>query len=199
MTRDTHSKSTDLWLLPEDEAQLGQHIGAVLPEAAWRCSQPGPKGLHQVHLHPSIESALNCGGTQTFVDLPAGATLPVDIVRTEGVPPATGPASAAVMQLLRSRLIEDEHDPHFRSGRLAVRWRESETGPDIHRALAEQTRLIWSALRTATHPAHVQDANSRGITGMRIGQAALETVARHNILLGRPGAHRFHLVSTSKH
>jgi len=46
MPRDTHSKSTDVWLLAEDEVVQGEHMNAVLAEAAWRCSQFGRRGLH---------------------------------------------------------------------------------------------------------------------------------------------------------
>jgi hypothetical protein len=58
--------------MPADEVLLGQRIAEVLPASGWHCSHPGPLGLHQVHLHSSIESALACGSTQAFLGLPAG-------------------------------------------------------------------------------------------------------------------------------
>lgn len=199
MAPDRHTTTTDLWLLPEDEAVLGQHIRAAFPEAAWRCSQPGPLGLHQLHLHPTLEAALACGGVQAFLSLPIGASLPDDIEPVEGVQRPTGPPSQAGVQLLRSDMVAFGGE-HFRSGRLAVRWFESEVGPDMHRLLTHQTSTIWTALKAATRVAHIEQTNGRRLTGTRIGRSAHDKVLRDNITLGRPGSERFRLINpTERH
>ncbi|GAA1994174.1 hypothetical protein [Catenulispora subtropica] len=189
--------STDLWLLPEDEVLLGQHITAAFPDAAWRCSQPGPRSLHQLHLHPTIETALTCGGVQAFLSLPIGASLPADVEPVDGVRPPTGPPTRAIVQLLRSQIVSFS-DEHFRSGRLAVRWFESDVDPDTHRLLPSQTRAIWTALKAATRVAHIERPNGSRLTGTRIGPAAHDKVLRDSIALGRPGAERFQLIKPAR-
>jgi len=197
--RDRHTTTTDLWLLPEDEAVLGQHIHAAFPGAAWRCSQPGPRGLHQVHLHPTLEAALACGKVQAFLSLPVGASLPDDIEPVDGVKPSTGPPSQAGVQFLRSDMV-NFGGGYFRSGRLAVRWFASDVGPDMHCLLTSQTRAIWTALKAATRVAHIQRANGSQLTGTRIGRSAHDKVIRDNITLGRAGADRYQLIKpTERH
>lgn len=181
--------------MPADEVLLGKRIAEVLPAAGWHCSHPGPLGLHQVHLHASIESALGCGSTQAFLGLPAGASLPTTIVPAPGVSAPCGPPIAAVVQLLCSRLRTDERGEFFESGRLAVRWFEPEVGPETHQTLTEQTRLVWTALRTATRPAAIETAVGRRTTGTRIGPAAHDQVIRQQVPLAGPGGERFRLVN----
>ncbi|MGV9703131.1 hypothetical protein [Streptomyces sp. NPDC003483] len=57
VTPGSRTKTTDVWALPEDEQGIGQCISEALPQSGWLCSHPGPKGLHQVHLHASLEEA----------------------------------------------------------------------------------------------------------------------------------------------
>ncbi|MGW4202701.1 hypothetical protein [Streptomyces sp. NPDC004726] len=181
--------------MPADEVLLGQRIAEAVPSSGWHCSHPGPPGLHQVHLHASIESALGCGGTQAFLGLPAGASLPPAIIPAAGVSTPLGPPASAVVQLLRSRLRRDEQGEFLESGRLAVRWSEPEVGPETHRTLTEHTRLIWTALRASTRPAVIETADGRRTSGMRIGPAARNGVIRHGVLLAHPGVQRFRLVN----
>lgn len=167
---------------------------------AWRCSQPGPPGLHQVHLHPTLSAALDCGprgGVQAFLHLPIGAALPDGVLPVDGVGTPAGPKPQAIVQLLRSTMIE-AGDKHFRSGRLAVKWYRSEVGPEMHDLLTGQVGKIWTALKATTRVAHVEDSNGRGLPGTRIGPAAHAMVLRDGILLGRPGAHRFRLLDTAQ-
>lgn len=186
--------STDIWLLPEDEILLGQRIGAAFPDAAWLCSQPGPYGLHQLHLHPTVEAALTCGGVQAFLSLPIGSSPCDDVVPVNGVQSPTGPPTQAVVQLLRSQMVNFGGE-HFRSGRLAVRWFESDVDPDTHRLLTSQTRTIWTSLKAATRVAYIERPDGRRLTGTRIGPAAHDKVIRDTIALGRPGAERFQLIN----
>jgi hypothetical protein len=181
--------------MPADEVLLGQRIAEVLPSSGWHCSHPGPPGLHQVHLHASIESALDCGSTQAFLGLPAGASLPPLIIPAAGVTTPVGPPTAAVVQLLRSRVRTDERGEFFESGRLAVRWFEPEVGPEMHRDLTEQTRLIWTVLRAVTRPAVIEAPDGRRTSGLRIGPVARDEVARRQMPLARPGIQRFRLVN----
>lgn len=191
----SRTKTTDTWLMPADEVLLGQRIAEVLPSSGWHCSHPGPLGLHQVHLHSSIESALGCGSTQAFLGLPAGASLPVTIIPAPGVSAPCGLPIAAVVQLLCSRLRTDGRGEFFESGRLAVRWFEPEVGPEMHQTLTEQTRLIWTALRAATRPAVLETADGRRTMGTRIGPDARDKVIRQQVPLARPGIQRFRLVN----
>ncbi|MFB6525147.1 hypothetical protein [Streptomyces sp. NPDC056399] len=191
----SRTKATDTWLTPADEVLLGQRIAEVLPSSGWLCSHPGPVGLHQVHLHDSIESALGCGSTQAFLSLPAGASLSPAIIPAAGVRTPVGPPTAAVVQLLRSRLRTDERGEFFESGRLAVRWFEPEVGPEMHQTLTEQTRLIWAALRAVTRPAVIEAPDGRRTSGLRIGPAARDEVIRQQVPLARPGVQRLRLVT----
>ncbi|CCH33363.1 hypothetical protein ABZ816_18435 [Actinosynnema sp. NPDC047251] len=184
----SRTKTTDLWLLPEDEAQVGRRIGEVLP-AAWMCSQPGPVGLHQVHLHATVEAAVGCGGVQAFLLLPAGAAAPDAVEVTDGVVTDPDLPHAAIVQLLRSRV----RDEVFGCGRLAVRWSEPEVGPEVHRVLGEQTAEVWRAFRAATRPAALVDAGGRTLSGTRIGDAARELATRTGIPLTRNGGPHWHL------
>ncbi|MFE0425251.1 hypothetical protein, partial [Streptomyces sp. NPDC058953] len=194
----SRTTTTTVWLLPEDEAVVGERIAEALPEAAWLCSQPGPVGLHQVHLHPSVTEALICGsGVQALLPLPAGAAAPPGVVAADGVPTGHGPdhdpdhgsghGSAAVVQLLCARRVREDGEEVFRAGRLAVRWSEPEAGPATHRLLTEQTRLIWRALRSATRPAHVVTAGGQRVSGLRIGPAARDLVSATGMALDRWG------------
>ncbi|MFC5185461.1 hypothetical protein [Actinomadura harenae] len=190
----SRTKSTDLWLLPPDEELLDAGVDRALPGAGWMCSHPGPVGLHQVHLHRTVRQAMECGGRQAFIPLPARASLPETAELTDGVEPRSPEPLQAIVQLLRSDLYEDEHGEHFRAGRLAVRWFEPEVGPALHAVLTEQTRLLWRALRTATQPAPVIDQFERRTSGARIGPAAREMVLDQVLPLTRGGWARFRLV-----
>ncbi|MFF9347237.1 hypothetical protein [Streptomyces sp. NPDC014734] len=204
----THTKKTDIWLLPEDEVFVGQRIREVLPDAGWLCSHPGPRGLHDVHLHPSAGEALDCGSVQAFLLLPAGAAEPPGVVVTGRRPARPGLRHAAVVQLLRSLRMPGgaseadvaneadgagESSEIFCAGRLAVRWSEPDVGPEVHRLLYEQTRLVWQALRSATLPAVVEDVTGRKVTRTRIGTAAHELVARTGLTLTYGGDERLRL------
>ncbi|MFJ1708859.1 hypothetical protein [Kitasatospora sp. NPDC088346] len=193
----SRTKTTDVWPLPEDEALVGQRISDALPRSGWLCSHPGPKGLHQVHLHPSIPTALTCSGTrQAFLLLPTGAAAPSDVLVTSATfPPRPELAHHAVLQLLCSRRIQGPYGEIFEAGRLAVRWSEPEVGAEVHLLLTEETRTVWKALRSATRPAVVEDAHGRRIAGMRIGAAAHALVAGSPIPLTRGGVQRLHLVA----
>ncbi|MFG2004804.1 hypothetical protein ACGFNU_37215 [Spirillospora sp. NPDC048911] len=183
----SRTRSTDVWLLPSDEDLLDVQVARTLPGAGWMCSHPGPVGLHQVHLHRSLSQAMECGGRQAFIPLPACAALPDTVQLAEGIEPRSAEPQQAIVQLLRSDLYEDELGEHFRPGRLAVRWFEDEVGPDMHDLLTDQTRLIWQALRAATKPAAVVHDSGRRTRGMRIGPAAREMVIDQDLPLTRGG------------
>jgi hypothetical protein len=134
------------WLLPEDEDAFDLALRNTFPGAAWRCSQPGPLGLHPVHLHGSLANAMARGGrgAQAFLHLPIGASPPSTVTLADGVPQPDGPPVAAIVQLLRSTRRHDpggtycDHDAgyqhpeggaYFDAGRLAVRWFEDEVVP----------------------------------------------------------------------
>ncbi|MFF2993450.1 hypothetical protein ACFVTC_02575 [Streptomyces sp. NPDC057950] len=93
-------KATDVWSLPEDQQLIGQRISEALPLSGWLCSHPGPKGLHQVHAHRSLEEALNCGGRQAFLLLPEGAQTPDDVLVGGAVAPRSDIGHSAVVQFL---------------------------------------------------------------------------------------------------
>lgn len=194
-SRGSRTKTTDTWLLPEDEVLLGDQIRQVLPAAAWMCSQPGPADQSRVHLHPTVEAALGCGAVQAFLPLPDGATPP-DIALAEGLHRVDGPPHHAIVQLWRSRILTDGQGEHFRCGRLAVSWIEPEVGPHIHQILADQTKLIWAALRAATQPAAIEDSAGRRTAGMRIGPAACALVTARQLPLSRGGQQRYRLAET---
>ncbi|GGR87065.1 hypothetical protein GCM10010169_34120 [Micromonospora fulviviridis] len=198
------------WLLPEDEDGFDLALRDTFPGAAWRCSQPGPLGLHQVHLHGSLANAMACGGrgVQAFLHLPIGASLPSTVTLADGVPLPDGPPVAAIVQLLRSARRHDpggtycDHDAgyqhpeggaYFDAGRLAVRWFEDEVGADTHQVLLRQTRAVRSVLIATTRPAQVKDQNGRRLTGYRIGPAAQAMAEATGTLLGRTGLQRFQL------
>ncbi|MDK0520715.1 hypothetical protein [Streptomyces sp. ML-6] len=191
----SRTKTTEVWLLPEDERDVGRRIGEVLPRAGWLCSHPGPKGLHQVHLHPSLGEALDCGGCQAFLLLPEGGRGPEGVQVAEGA--VAGPAltHSAVLQLLCSRRFRDDEGEAIEAGRLAVRWYEPEVGPERHRLLTDQTRLAWQALRSATRPAPVETPDGRRVSGLRIGSAAYDLVAGTGMALTRGGSQRLRLVA----
>lgn len=184
----SRSKTTDVWLLPEDEALVGQRIGEALP-AAWMCSRPGPVGRHRVHLHATVAEATGCGGVQAFLVLPAGAAAPDGVEVADGVTTNPDLRHAAIVQLLRSRV----RDGVFGSGRLAVRWYEPEVGPELHGVLVDQVAVIWRALRAATRPAALEDGTGRTLSGTRIGAAARDLVVRTAIPLTRNGGRHWHL------
>ncbi|MFJ4002605.1 hypothetical protein ACIPWL_03985 [Streptomyces sp. NPDC090023] len=179
--------------MPEDEQGIGQRISEALPQSGWLCSHPGPKGLHQVHLHPSLGEALSCGGRQAFLLLPDGARAPDDVLVDKAVAPRADFGHSAVVQFLCSRRHRDSMGEVLEAGRLAVRWFEQEVGPERHQVLTEETKLAWRALRLATRPAIVQSAQGRRISGMRIGPTAHDLVTSSRMLLTRGGVQRLHL------
>ncbi|MFI9453784.1 hypothetical protein [Amycolatopsis sp. NPDC052450] len=198
------------WLLPDDEGAFDLALRDTFPGAGWQCSQPGPLGLHPVHLHGSLTNAMTCGGrgVQAFLHLPIGASLPSAVTLADDVPLPDGPPVAAIMQLLRSTRRHDpggtycDHDAryqhpegsaHFDAGRLAVRWFADEVGDSAQQVLQRQARAIRSALMATTRPARIKDANGRRLTGYRIGPAAQAMVETTGILLGRAGLQRFQL------
>jgi hypothetical protein len=191
----SRTKTTDVWLLPDDEALVGQRIGELLPDAGWLCSQPGPRGLHQVHLHPSVREALRCGGVQAFLPLPAGAAAPAGVEDLTGSTTRARVPGAAVVQLLCSRRRQQPGGEVHEAGRLAVRWSEPEVGPEVHRLLTEQTRTVWQALRSGTRPAAVETPDGRRVSGTRIGHAAHALAAATGLPLTRGGSQRLHLVT----
>ena len=201
------------WLLPEDEDAFDRALRDKFPGAAWQCSQPGPLGLHPLHLHDSLGKAMACGGrgVQAFLHLPIGARLPATVTLADGVPLRDGPPVAAAVQLLRSTRRHDpggtdwlhhcdagyqhpEGGAYFDAGRLAVRWFEDEVGADKHQVLLRQTRAVRSVLTATTRPAHIKDQNGRRLTGYRIGPAAQAMAEATGALLGRSGLQRFQLV-----
>jgi hypothetical protein len=209
----SRTTNVGVWLLPEDEDAFDLALRTAVAGVAWRCSQPGPWGLHPVHMHRSLANAMECGGrgVQAFLPLPIGAGLPDGVSLADGVAMPEGPPGAAVVQLLRSVRRHDlggtycDHDPgyahaeggaYFDAGRLAVRWFEDEVGAGTHQLLLQQTRSIRSVLTAATRPAHVEDQSGKRLSGYRIGPAAHTLAKAAGILLGRSGLQRFKLVST---
>jgi hypothetical protein len=206
----SRTRNVGVWLLPEDEALFDTALRARFPGAAWRCSQPGPFGLHPVHLHGSLEYAMACGGrgVQAFLHLPIGARLPAGVTVVDGVPTPDGPPVTAIVQLLRSVRRHDaggtycDHDAGYQhaeggsyldAGRLAVRWFEDQVGAGTHQLLLRQTREIWSALTATTRPARLEDQNGKRLTGYRLGPAVPVLVGTTGIPLGRMGPQRFRL------
>ncbi|MFG2422704.1 hypothetical protein ACGFWD_27090 [Streptomyces sp. NPDC048448] len=193
----SRTKTTDVWSLPEDEQLIGRRISEALPLSGWLCSHPGPKGLHQVHVHRSLEEALSCGGRQAFLLLPEGAQAPEDVLVNAAVAPRSNIGHSAVVQFLCSRRIQDRDGEVFEAGRLAVRWFEQEVGPERHQLLTEETSLAWKALRAATRPASVESAQGQRISGRRIGLAAHDLVTSSGMLLTRGGTERLHLAAAT--
>ena len=193
----SRTKTTDVWALPEDEHLIGQRIAEALPRSGWLCSHPGPKGLHQVHLHRSLGEALSCGGRQAFLLLPDGARAPEEVLVDNAVAPRFDIGHSAVVQFLCSRRIQDGQGEVFEAGRLAVRWFEQEVGPERHKLLTEETSLAWKALRAATRLAIVESAQGRRISGLRIGPAAHDLVTSSGMLLTRGGVQRLHLAAAA--
>ncbi|MFD7641770.1 hypothetical protein ACFV4P_14065 [Kitasatospora sp. NPDC059795] len=193
----SRTKTTDVWSLPQDEQLIGQRINDALPYSGWLCSHPGPKGLHQVHLHRQLGEALRCGGRQAFLLLPGGAQAPEDVLVDDALVPRSDIGHSAVVQFLRSRRLQDGEGEAFEAGRLAVRWFEQEVGPERHQLLTEESSLVWKALRAATRPAIVENAQGRRISGMRIGPAAHDLVTGSGMLLTRGGIQRLHLGCSS--
>ncbi|WP_427922430.1 hypothetical protein [Streptomyces sp. cg40] len=191
----SRTKTTDVWSLPEDEQLIGQHINEALPRSGWLCSHPGPRGLHQVHLHRSLGKALSCGGRQAFLLLPDGARAPEDVLVDQAVGPRSDIGHSAIVQFLCSRRLQDGEGEVFEAGRLAARWFEQQVGRERHRLLTEETRLVWTALRAATRPACVETTQGRRISGMRIGPAAHDLVANSGMPLKRGGVQRLRLVA----
>lgn len=191
----SRTKTTDVWSLPQDEQLIGQRISEALPRSGWLCSHPGPKALHQVHLHRSLGEALSCGGRQAFLLLPTEARAPEDVLVDDAVAPRSDLGHSAVVQFLCSRRLQDGEGEVFEAGRLAVRWFEQEVGPERHQLLTEETRLIWKVLRAATRPAIVESTQGRRISGMRIGLAAHDLVTNSGMLLTRGGVQRLCLAA----
>ncbi|MET8976095.1 hypothetical protein ABZX85_10790 [Streptomyces sp. NPDC004539] len=191
----SRTKTTTVWSLPEDERLIGQRIDEALPRSGWLCSHPGPRGLHQVHLHHSLGEALSCGGRQAFLLLPEGAHPPEDVLVDSAVAPRSDIGHSAIVQFLCSRRVQDGEDELFEAGRLAVRWFEQQVGPERHQLLTEETRLVWKALRAATRPADVENTQGRRISGTRIGPAAHALVTAAGMPLTRGGVQRLRLAT----
>jgi hypothetical protein len=168
----SRTTSTDLWLVGEDVAALDAAVREVAG-ASWRCSQPGPAEARQVHLHPTLPDAIECGGgVQAFLPLPLGTGL------SEGL--------ALVQYLHTSRLPDDalgRMGDHLRAGWLAVRWFTGEVG-DAEPLLTKQKRAVWAAMRSVTRPCllrhlHTGDAHKSA----RMGPAAKRLAQEHGLTL----------------
>jgi hypothetical protein len=167
------TRTTDVLMLPADELGFDLLVRSTLGDIGWLCSHPGPLGLHQVHLHPTLGDALDCGGTQAFLSLPAGASPPPGVVDQTGSRASVRPSGLAIVQLLRSPFLDDHNGRRICLGRLAVRWNELQVGQSAHELLSRETKLVWRALTASTRPAHlVSNATGRPVSGRRIGPAA---------------------------
>ncbi|MFC9517572.1 hypothetical protein ACFTSD_17750 [Nocardiaceae bacterium NPDC056970] len=192
----SRTKSTAIWLAPEDEARFGRALAEAAPRATWLCSHPGPVGLHPVHLHRNLEEAFERGPLQAFLLLPFGAEPPGDVRPGADVEVTPGPTARALVQLLRSRHVDDEwsqpggRGSAFLAGRLAVRWSEPEAGPEGHRLLSEQADIVWAAMRSTTRPARLLGPDRRITAAGRIGGAAYDVVTTTGIPLTRGGPER---------
>ncbi|MGN9910025.1 hypothetical protein ACTMTJ_20980 [Phytohabitans sp. LJ34] len=199
-----------MWLLPDDEDAFDLALRMAFPATAWQCGQPGAPGLHPIHLHESLATAMRCGsrGVQAFLHLPIGARPPDGVTLADGVTVPDGPPVAAAFELWRSCRRHEldntycDHDPGYRHaaggayfdvGWLDVRWFEDEVGADTHQLLLQQARAIRSVLVAATRPARIKNQFGKPLTGYRIGHAALTMVSTTGIRLGRPGTERFTL------
>jgi hypothetical protein len=133
------------WLLPEDEEAFDSALRTVFPDSAWRCSKPGPPGLHPLHLHSSLARAMGCAdrGVQAFLNLPVGAGLPDGVALADGVRMPDGPPAAADMQLLRSNR---HHDPDGRYCDHEPGYLHAEGGPYLdggrRRPAGSKTRSV---------------------------------------------------------
>jgi hypothetical protein len=190
----SRTKTTGVWLLPDDETLFAGLLLEMFPAAVWRCGPPGPAGLHPVHLHATVVSAMTCGGgVQAFLDLPIGGSIPDAVAMADGLNPPGGPPAVALVQLLRSRTITLEGVTMFRMGRLATSWSEPEVGPLLHAFLTDQRRLIWSALTRTTRPAHLSVPAGKPVTGHRIGPGAFDEVIRTGLPLTEIGRRQLRL------
>lgn len=95
----SRTKTTAIWLAPEDEVRVGRAIADAAPRAAWLCSPPGPAALHPVHLHRNLEQAFECGPTRPARLLGPGGRVSTagrigqaayDMVTTTGIPLTRG-------------------------------------------------------------------------------------------------------------
>lgn len=171
---------------PEDEAAFDMTLRELVPRAAWICSRPGPAASATAHLHPTLPEALSCGGTQAFLPLPVGAA-PQHAVVLPGVLADTD-RPAACVQYLASHHLGAHLGGWFRSGRLAVRWNELDTGPLLHERLTIECRQVWAALRRSTRPVTLASTTGGVIKAQRFGPRALTLgqqpdarLARNNI------------------
>ncbi|GIG04229.1 hypothetical protein Cco03nite_09290 [Catellatospora coxensis] len=188
----SRTKDTGTWLLPADENAFDRLLRERIELIAWRCSHPGPVGLHPTHMHPTLAEAMACGSVQAFLHLPFGAALPQTVTLANGVRPPAGPPTEATVQLLRARIRNGHDGRSFEAGRLAVRWYENEVSPETHRTLVGQTRQIWSALTAATRLVRV-DGREKPLFGFRIGQAAEAMIRETGGQLAVSGVLRFRL------
>jgi hypothetical protein len=179
-------------MLGDEEGVFDDLLRDRVPGAGWFCSQPGPLGLHQVHLHASLARALECGKIQAFLRLPFGASLPPTVVVADGVEVPQGPPGKAIVQFLPARQRVDQTGTHFEAGRLAINWNEDQVGEQMHQTLVEQARIVWSVLKASTRPAKIEDEQARRLVGYRIGDSALAITKTKGVPLSRPGPQRFH-------
>jgi hypothetical protein len=184
----SRTKSTDVWLHGTDVRHLGERLRAVLPAAAWLCSYPGPPVLREIHLHAKLDEAMDCGGVQAFMPLPAGAATTVMARLEAGVVVNENVPCQALIQFLHADVYSDSSGESFRAGRLAVAWNEREVIPVLLPLLEEQTRTVWKVLRSATGSAVIEDASGRRPSGTRIGDAARDLVTSRNLRLTRSGS-----------
>jgi hypothetical protein len=102
------------------------------------------------------------------------------------------PAIESTVQYSPARQKRDHTGPHFEVGHIGVEWFPDAVGAEMHGTLAEQARLIWSALKATTRPAKVEVVGGRPLGGYRIGDAALDLVTSTRLPLN-DGALRFRL------
>jgi hypothetical protein len=185
------TKKAIVWMLEDDVRAFGQQVRLALPVAWWMCSHPGPRGLHQVHAHASLEEALDCGGRiQASLPLPAGPEVPEGALVGAGVTPQPGvPVSALV------RFVQTVQQPvglfgsaHLQAGGLTVRYEQGLF------ELAEQVEQVWSALEKVTSSGLVAEADGTEHTGFRIGPAARALVTETGLALSLGGSERLALV-----
>ncbi|MBT0774001.1 hypothetical protein KIH74_33965 [Kineosporia sp. J2-2] len=204
------SRSTTVWMLEDDAGAFARHVRRLLPSAWWMCSRVGPGALHQVHQHPTLPDALECGGReQCFLPLPAGAQGPEGALAGAGVVTEPGLRVAALVRFLGTR-----HRPAglfapevLGAGQVSVRWDDA-TGHDV---LTRQVGAVWEALEATTTPAVLSkgtgahaggraegSAKGDGLGGSgpalpeseflaRIGPAARELVVRQGLSLAAVG------------
>lgn len=175
------SRSTDLWMDPEDESAFDAQLHETFPHAAWQCSHPGPLNPELLHLHPSLSDALQCGGTQAFMPLPVGACH--HRFRPLAGVTVSGETQAAIVQFLRSSRLPPHLGSWYRSGWLAVKWNTGEVGEELHERMNAEAKQVWSALTRTTRSVALSSPNGHITKGQRFGPSALSAALDPGALL----------------